>query len=67
MPDRFDFHIETASAALTSGKATAAGLGASVLTMASKEEILFILTVCVLLCQLVSWGYKFRRWLKGRK
>lgn len=56
--------LYAASDLLTTAKATFLGLGFTVYSWLTQENVIWVLTVLVLLCQLVSWGHKFFKWCR---
>jgi hypothetical protein len=58
--------IDQGAALLTTGKATGAGLFAGWFSWVSQENLVWIMTIAVLSCQLISWAYRgwtcFKKW-----
>lgn len=65
--DQFRHVLEAVAAFLTTAKATFLGFGFALSGWITQENIIFLLTALVMLCQLISWGYKFVKWCRRPK
>ena len=65
MQDNIEQKIQQVTDLATSAPATAGSVGTGVaVVLASLPTTIQILTVLVLVCQLVAWGYKGWRWFR---